>query len=159
MNEFDNPARMAPDDPKKIVELLGLQPLPDEGGLFRQTYVDDVGTAIYFLVADGDFSALHLLDAPEIYHWYGGAPLDLLVLNPDGTGQRRVLGPDLLSGQRPQTVVPAGSWQGSSSQGRWTLVGTTMAPGFTWEGFKLGSTAELTQTYPEHAERIRELVR
>ena len=116
----DRPAAMVPDDPAAIIRILGLEPLPDEGGMFRQMYKDGSGTAIYFMVADGDFSALHLLDAPEIYHWYGGAPLDLLLLGPDGDAERVLVGPNLLEGQRPQVVVPAGVWQGSSSTGHWS---------------------------------------
>ena len=155
----DRPAAMVPDDPAAIIRILGLEPLPDEGGMFRQMYKDGSGTAIYFMVADGDFSALHLLDAPEIYLWYGGAPLDLLLLGPDGDAERVLVGPNLLEGQRPQVVVPAGVWQGSSSTGRWSLVGTTMAPAFSWEGFQLGDATELCAAYPRVASRVRELVR
>lgn len=153
---------MSPALPRQAAELaaaLELAPLPHEGGLYRQSYQDEHSTAIYYLLADGDFSALHLLDAVEVYHWYGGDPLRLLLLFPDGSVAEPLLGPDVAAGQRPQVVVPAGVWQGSDSAGAWSLVGTTMAPGFTWDGFELGDGAELAARFPEVAERIARLVR
>lgn len=95
----------------------------------------------------------------EVYHWYAGDPLRLLLLFPDGSVAEPLLGPDVAAGQRPQIVVPAGVWQGSDSAGAWSLVGTTMAPGFTWDGFELGDGAELAARFPEAAERIARLVR
>jgi uncharacterized protein len=47
------------------------------------------------------------------------------------------LGADVLGGQQPQAVVPAGAWQSAESTGSWTLVGCTVSPGFTFEGFEL----------------------
>lgn len=148
-----------PGDARAVAVALDLAPLDHEGGLFRQNYVDEHSTAIYYLLADPDFSALHILDQVEVYHWYAGAPLRLCLLFPDGSTAEPVLGPDIAAGQVPQFVVPAGVWQGSSSAGEWTLVGTTMAPGFDWEGFRLGDRAELAAAYPAAVERIATLVR
>jgi predicted cupin superfamily sugar epimerase len=148
-----------PAEAQRIIDLLRLEPLPDEGGLYRQTHADEASTAIYYLLAGGGFSALHLLDGPEIYHFYAGAPLQLLLLYPDGSVTEPVLGPDISAGQRPQIVVPAGVWQGSSSTGEWTLLGTTMAPPFDWAGFRLGDRAELADRYPRAAARIAQLTR
>ncbi len=145
--------------PVEIIDLLGLEPLPGEGGMWTQTYVDEQSTAIYFLVQRGDFSALHRLTGPEIYHFYAGAPLHMLLLHPDGRIDEPVLGPDLASGQRPQVMVPAGVWQGSSTQGAWTLLGTTMAPGFDPAGFELGERATLADAHPQASARITELTR
>jgi Uncharacterized conserved protein len=142
-----------------VAALLGLEPLPDEGGLFRRTHIDAHSSAIYFLLIAPEFSALHSLAATETYHWYAGAPLRLLLLRPDGTVAEPVLGPDLAAGQRPQLVVPAGTWQGSSPDGPWSLVGTTTAPPFDWSGFRLGVGAELAARYPRATARIAELVR
>jgi uncharacterized protein len=144
---------------ERIAALLGLEPLPDEGGLFRRTHIDAHSSAIYFLLIAPDFSAMHRLTATETYHWYAGAPLRLLLLGGDGQVSEPVLGPDVAAGQRPQIVVPAGTWQGSSSTGEWTLVGTTTAPPFDWEGFELGEQAALTTGYPAAAERIAALTR
>lgn len=144
---------------EEIVTLLGLEPLPEEGGLFRRTYRDDYSTLIYLLLAGADFSALHVLETTEVYHWYAGAPLQLLLLRPDGSSSQMLLVPDLRAGQRPQLVVPAGVWQGSSSVGSWSLAGTTMAPAFSWDGFLLGERADLTRRYPTVAAQIASLTR
>ncbi|HZG89756.1 MAG TPA: cupin domain-containing protein [Pseudonocardia sp.] len=144
---------------ERVAAALGLEPLPDEGGLFRRTHLDAHSSAIYYLLLAPDFSALHVLSATETYHWYAGHPLRLLLLHPDGRAEEPVLGPDLAAGQRPQLVVPAGSWQGSSPAGAWTLVGTTTAPPFDWSAFRLGDRADLTARYPARRRRITELTR
>jgi predicted cupin superfamily sugar epimerase len=144
---------------ERVAALLGLEPLPDEGGLYRRTHIDAHSSVIYYLLLAPEFSALHALGATETYHWYGGAPLRLLLLHPDGAVQQPVLGPDLAAGQRPQAVVPAGTWQGSSPDGAWSLVGTTTAPPFDWAHFRLGDRQDLTAGYPSAAERIAALTR
>jgi uncharacterized protein len=146
-------------DGERVAALLGLEPLPDEGGLFRRTHLDEHSSAIYYLLLDPDFSALHALDGAETYHWYAGDPLRLLLLHPDGRSSEPVLGPDLAAGQRPQLVVPGGTWQGSRSAGAWTLVGTTMAPPFEPAVFRLGARDELAARYPGCRDRIAELTR
>ncbi|HEU5005330.1 MAG TPA: cupin domain-containing protein [Jatrophihabitantaceae bacterium] len=143
----------------EIARLLELEPLPEEGGLFRRTCADEHANAIYFLLAGDDFSALHVLTSTEVYHFYDGAPLRLLLLYPDGRVEQPVLGRDLAAGERPQLTVPPGVWQGSASAGEWTLVGTTVSPPFEWDGFRLGTRAELTDAYPSAAARIVELTR
>lgn len=138
---------------------LGLEVLPHEGGLFRQTYLDEHSSAIMYLLADPDFSALHSLESVEVYHWHAGSALRLLLLHPDGRVETPVLGPDAAAGQLPQIVVPAGVMQGSSPAGEWCLVGTTMAPAFDWEGFVLGERGPLSEQFPAAAGRIAELTR
>ena len=127
----------------EIVRLLQLQPHP-EGGHYRETFRDTrtidgkraASTAIYFLLARGERSHWHRVDAVETWHWHAGAPLQLDIH--DGGARSSVkLGPDLAAGERPQAVVPAGAWQAALSHGDWTLVGCTVAPGFEFEGFEL----------------------
>ncbi|HZA17602.1 MAG TPA: cupin domain-containing protein [Pseudonocardiaceae bacterium] len=144
---------------ERIARMLGLQQLPGEGGLFRRNHVDPYCSVIYFMLIAPDFSALHSLDGVETYHWYAGSPLRLLLLHPDGKVGQPVLGSDLVSGARPQIVVPSGVWQGSSSLGEWTLAGTTMAPAFEWSAFHLGRRTELASGWPDAAPRIRALTR
>jgi uncharacterized protein len=122
-----------------IIRLLDLQPHP-EGGHYRETFRDlrtvegrSVGTAIYFLLAAGERSHWHRVDAAEIWHFHAGAPLALEI---EGLGVV-TLGVDLAAGQRPQAVVPTGAWQAARSLGDWTLVGCTVAPGFEFAGFEL----------------------
>lgn len=144
---------------ERIARLLELEQLPGEGGLFRQTYADAYSSVIYFMLLAPDFSALHALDSVETYHWYAGSPLRMLLLHPEGQIRQPVLGPDFATGARPQIVVPAGVWQGSSPLGEWTLVGTTMAPPFEWSAFRLGRRAELLAGWAHAAPRIRALTR
>jgi uncharacterized protein len=96
-------------------------------------------TAIYFLLARGERSHWHRIDAVEIWHWYAGAPLKLEIAHEPGRVERVILGNDLSAGERPQTVVPARAWQAAQSLGEWTLVGCTVAPGFDFSGFELAS--------------------
>lgn len=131
-----------------IADLLGLEPLPEEGGRFRRTFHDGRSSAIYFLLAADDASAMHRLDAPEVWHHYAGAPVLLLLIDADGP-QEVLLGDDLAAGQVPQVVVPAGVWQGGLSSGGWSLVGTTMAPPWQEEGFELAEVEELAARWPE----------
>jgi predicted cupin superfamily sugar epimerase len=127
----------------QIIALLGLEPHP-EGGHYRETFRDErqlngraASTAIYFLLKSGEVSHWHRVDAVEIWHWYSGAPLDLVIA--DGRGARREtrLGPNIAASEQPQAVVPAGHWQRAASRGDYTLVGCTVAPGFSFAGFEL----------------------
>ncbi len=144
---------------EQAARLLGLAPLPHEGGLFRRTFADAYSSAIYFLLLAPDFSALHLLTATEAYHWYAGSPLRLLLLHQDGRTSEPTLGADLRAGERPQLVVPAGTWQGSTPAGAWSLVGTTTSPRFDWSGFRLGERADLISRWPSARNRITALTR
>ena len=118
----------------EIITLLDLRPHP-EGGHYRETFRDpreidgrSVGTAIYFLLAEGESSHWHRVDAGEIWHFHAGAPLELSIADP--VERSVILGADLMAGERPQCVVATGAWQAARSLGAWTLVGCTVAPGF-----------------------------
>ena len=143
----------------EVIELLRLEPLPHEGGYFAETWRDAHGSAIYYLVVPGDFSAIHRVDATELWHHYDGAEVEMLLLHPDGSVTEPILGKDLEGGQRPCVTVPAGVWMGASTSGEWSLMGTTMAPPYHPDGFELGSLEELTAQYPAAAEAIARLVR
>jgi uncharacterized protein len=126
-----------------IIRLLDLKPHP-EGGHYRETFRDTrkveggraASTAIHFLLARGERSHWHRVDAVEIWHWHAGAPLKLEIAN-GAKVTTTLLGADLFAGERPQAVVPAGEWQAAESSGDWTLVGCTVAPGFEFAGFEL----------------------
>lgn len=127
---------------ERLIRQLGLEPHP-EGGWYRETWRHvagegerGAGTAIYFLLREGERSAWHRVDAAEIWHFYRGAPLELEVVD---RGARRVerLGSALNDGERPQRVVPAGAWQRARSLGAFTLVGCTVSPAFEFSGFEL----------------------
>lgn len=128
---------------KDVIRLLNLAPHP-EGGHYRETFRDEtgddgrsLGTAIYYLLREGEVSRWHRVDATEIWHWYAGAPLELKVAAENKLEARVVLGNSLIAGQRPQWVVPANTWQSARSLGEWSLAGCTVAPGFEFSGFEL----------------------
>ncbi|HTK12945.1 MAG TPA: cupin domain-containing protein [Xanthobacteraceae bacterium] len=126
-----------------IIARLGLKPHP-EGGHYRETFRDgrvdgngrSVSTAIYFLLARGERSHWHRIDAVEIWHHYAGSALILEIA--DDQGRRSVrLGSDLAAGEQPQAIVPVHAWQAAQSTGDWTLVGCTVAPGFDFATFEM----------------------
>jgi predicted cupin superfamily sugar epimerase len=126
-----------------VIRLLDLEPHP-EGGHFRETYRDPhavdgraASTAIYFLLARGERSHWHRVDAAEVWHWHAGAPLELDIATASGARERVRLGADLAAGERPQGIVPAHAWQAARCLGDWTLVGCTVAPGFEFAKFEL----------------------
>ena len=128
---------------QEVIRLLDLKPHP-EGGHYRETFRDSrtidgkraASTAIYFLLARGECSHWHRVDAVETWHWHAGAPLILRINGGKKTETIR-LGPDLAGGERPQGVVPTNAWQAAETTGEWTLVGCTVAPGFEFSGFEL----------------------
>ena len=162
---------------RDVVRTLKLKPLLPEGGYYAETYRSVVephtlmstsnrpaATAILYLVTGENFSAFHRLKFDEIYHHYSGKSVELHLLYPNGELKSVILGSDLLNGEIPQFVVPAGVWQASkikfiSSQDDWALLGTTMAPGFDFADFELADRRKLLDEFPEHAEKIQLLTR
>ncbi len=155
-------------DVSSLKDLLHLDPLPGEGGWFCQTYRSvetlpgsekPLSTAIYYLLTDeaDTFSALHRLPGDEVYHFYLGDPLEMLLLYPDGGGEVLTLGQNLAAGQLLQLVVPGGVWQGSRVRpgGKFSLLGTTMAPGFSPDDYQAGERDLLCRQYPLHRDLIQ----
>lgn len=162
----------------RVIALLGLLPLPEEGGYYADTYrlfgpdappaeketgSRPLATAIHYLVTPDAFSALHRLPTDEIFHFYLGDPVEQLQLRPDGSGRVVTLGIDLEAGQRPQVVVPGGVWQGTrvtpGGAHGFALLGTTMTPGFAFADYEGGRREELTAAYPAYRELIATLTR
>ena len=127
-----------------IIKRLDLKPHP-EGGHFRETHRDEAGhqgrshsTAIYFLLARGERSHWHRIDAVEVWHYYSGDPLKLEIV--DGSKEMIVrLGPNVHADEMPQAIVPARAWQAAETAGDWTLCGCTVSPGFQFEKFELAA--------------------
>lgn len=158
---------------QEVIQLLGLEPHPEEGGFYRETYRSaasfqpghpfagsrSVGTGIYFLLTPETFSEMHRLPGDEAFHFYLGDPVEMLLLRPDGRSETLLLTNDLTVG-RPQVVVPGGVWQGARlvEGGAFALLGTTMGPGFEFEDYESG-TEGLLDSYPERASLIRSLLR
>ena len=129
-----------------IIRLLALEPHP-EGGHCRETFRDrpdgdtspGACSAIYYLLRKGEISAWHRVkNASELWHWYAGAALELTTTPYTGGPEASIrLGPDMVSGERPQGVVPLGDWQIARPLGAWSLVGCTVAPGFEFAQWEL----------------------
>ena len=152
-----------------LVEHYGMTPLPVEATYFVSTWRSDadlpgggpVGTAMIGLYAADppSRSLFHRLTFDETWHFYGGDPIRLVLLHPDGRSEDVVMGADVLAGQRVQYVVPAGVWQAGEllSGGRWALFGCTLAPGFTGTCFEGGRMGELLGSHPDRVDDIRRL--
>jgi predicted cupin superfamily sugar epimerase len=152
----------------RLIARFGLTPLPVEATLFAQTYRSEAMTGsggpagsagIGLYCSDpASRSLFHRLAFDEVWHFYGGDPIRLVLLHPDGSDEEVVLG-DPLEGHRAQTVVPAGVWQAGElvPGGTWGLFGVTMAPGFTGTCFEGGKVEELLATHPGRAADIERL--
>ncbi len=131
-----------------MIAKLGLAPHP-EGGHYRETWRADAragarpsATAILYLLATGEQSAWHRVDATEVWLFHGGDPLELhIAADDDAQPVRHVLGTEVVDGELPQLVVPAGAWQSARPLGAWTLVSCVVSPGFRFEGFELAPPA------------------
>ncbi len=129
--------------PKEIIATLCMERHP-EGGWYVETFRDTEGgarghsTAIYYLLEKGERSHWHRVrDAVEIWHHYAGGPLSLSISGDGQVINVQLLGSDLAAGERPQGLVPAGWWQSAEPLGDWTLVGCTVAPGFSFDAFEM----------------------
>jgi uncharacterized protein len=157
----------------EIIRRLGLTPHPAEGGYFRETYRSpesvpraalparypadrSFATAIYYLLTPGACSRMHRLSSDEIFHFYLGDPVNMLLLHPDGRSEEIAMGADIENGFRLQVVVPRGVWQGSflTAGGRFALLGTTVAPGFDYTDYQTGIREALIDQFPERRELI-----
>ncbi len=136
------PPTPPPNSAAAIIAALELAPHP-EGGWYRETFRAagtgrSVVTAIHFLLEAGQTSHWHRVDADEIWCWHAGAPLALGIAPGQGGPPRwQVLGADVLAGEAPQAVVPAGDWQAARAEAGWALVSCVVAPGFDFAGFTL----------------------
>jgi predicted cupin superfamily sugar epimerase len=148
------------DEARRWIEALGLAPHP-EGGLYAETFRAPAlvsgphgsraaSTAIYFLLPPGGLSALHRVRSDEVWHHYAGDALELHTIE---AGKE-------LPDERPQHVVPAGTWQAARASGnRFTLCGCTVAPGFEFADFEMPTRSELLARFPQHAEWVARLTR
>ncbi len=160
----------------RVIKLLGLIPLDFEGGYYRETYRSNeeipqkilperynscksFGTAIYYLLSSELRSVMHRVPTDEIFHFYLGDPVEMLLLYEDRTAEIKYLGTDIENGHYPQVIEPKNTWQGSRMKkgGEFALMGTTLAPGFDFPDLEIGDCESLTKIYPAHGKMIREL--
>jgi predicted cupin superfamily sugar epimerase len=153
-----------------LITTYKLVPLPVEGTLYASTYVSGTtdahgaptGTAIVGLYAHQPLSRslFHRLTSDEVWHFYAGDALRLVLLHADGSSSDVVLGHNHKAGEQIQFVVPAGTWQAgelADQNGGYALFGCTMAPGFTGAAFEGGVRSKLLAQYPSRAEDIERL--
>lgn len=154
---------------KALIDYYNLQPLPIEGTLFASTYRSPqeyengkpVGTAMIGMYCDDPYSVsmFHRLKYDEVWHFYGGDPLRLILLYPDGSSRDVIMGNDPFKGQLVQFVILAGVWQAGHmiQGGRFSLFGCTVAPGFTGDIFEGGTRETLLSQYPDRVADINKL--
>ncbi len=158
-----------------LIHQYNLLPHP-EGGYFKETYrsVESIpamglpsrfpvertfSTAIYFLLLKDLFSAFHRIKSDECWHFYEGDSLHVHVLHLNGSYELIRLGKNRDEGEVYQAIVPAGAWFASETNGEYSFVGCTVAPGFDFEDFELAKAAELKSEYPISENLIERLCR
>jgi uncharacterized protein len=165
----------------RLIAYFQMKRIPQEGAWFSATYTSEdlldgamlppryagrphaAGGAIVVVVTPRDFSAMHRLKTDEVWHFYSGSPLELLLLYPDGRGRTVTLGTNVLGGELAQFTVPKGVWQGAapvaSTASSFSFAGTQMSPGFDSSDFEIGYRDELVRRYPAFAKSIGRLTR
>lgn len=160
---------------QQVIELMKLEPLEGEGGFFRRTYcseqsaeyrnaVKPIVSAIYYLITPDNFSALHLLQRDEIFHFYTGDCIEFVKIK-DGKLETLAFGNNIANGESPQVVVEGGVWQAlrisdkSTTKNGWALVGTTVSPAFEYTDFLVGNRSELKAKFPDLHEVIERFTR
>lgn len=160
-----------------LIEEFDLQPHP-EGGFFKETYRSkgkiaksalptvysgerNYSTSIYFLLTSDTFSAFHKIHQDETWHFYGGSPLCLHMISPQGIYSSVVIGNNFKDGQVPQYVVSGGIWFATEviPKDSYSFVGCTVSPGFDFEDFNLPSGNFLNEKFPEHQQIIEKFTR
>ncbi len=161
---------------EKIIKMFDMKPLPKEGGYYAETHRADhiisgaslpepyktdrsLSTAIYYMLTPDTKSLLHRLPTDEVFHFYLGDPVLMLLLFPDGAVKTVLLGQNLEAGHCVQVAVPKGVWQGSYllEGGKFALMGTTMAPGFDFADNEIGDRETLINLYPSHKDLVKRL--
>ena len=144
-----------------MIRRLALRPHP-EGGYYGETFrspvqltlpdgrVRSASTAIHYLLPSGAWSTWHRVRSDEVWHHYDGGALRL---------HRLGLGEVELSVNIPQAVVPAGVWQAAEPADAPVLCGCTVAPGFDFADFELGTVEALVAEFPGVEALIRRLAR
>jgi len=145
----------------ETISALGLEPLTVEGGLFKEVYRSKImtesknrtcGTSIYYLMTARDISSLHKVTSDEIWYYHGGSPAIQILIYPDGSMEKRLIGLDLKAGQVPQSLIPANTWQAAvlldKNEGSWGLFGASVFPGFEYEDFTAASIEKMIKEFP-----------
>jgi len=163
-------------DAQDIIKHYSMQPLPDEGGYYVETYRASEkiphnalnsryngdrhhSTSILYLITPTSFSKMHRVKSDEIFHFYLGDPVEMLQLKPDGTSQLLTMSQDIKASHKQQVIVNNGIWQGTKiiGDGKFALLGCTVSPGFEFQDYETGTYKELAKNFPSHHQLIKEL--
>lgn len=148
---------------RQLIDRYGLLPHP-EGGYYREMYRSALTvtstvaaaerpalTHIYFLLTRGQISRFHRVSHDEIWNFYEGSPLRL-VLYDGSTVREQLLGP----AEQYTGIVQGGSFQAAETVGDYSLVGCSVAPGFDFADFAfLADTPELVIDLERNAPSYR----
>lgn len=157
-------------DVQTYINNLALNPHP-EGGFYKEIFRADFEvnnseqqkrsalTSIYYLLQEGDFSALHRIKSDEIWYFHAGNSLELVAIDPKGTLHKSILGNNPAAGEQAQVVMPAGWIFGAKCKNGFCFCGCAVAPGFQFEDFEMIARADLLQMHPQHQELILEFTR
>lgn len=115
-----------------------------------------LGSALCFIVTPERAVKLHRIRNDQLYHYYLGDPLEVLMLHGDGSSERVIVGPDLRGGQRVQLFIPGGTFHTARLVGRrWFLGASTEWPGVEPADVEIRNMDELTARYPKDAADLR----
>ncbi len=151
--------------PEELIEQLNLQPLEIEGGFFRRTYTADqqlspsnqsIASAIYYLITPDNWSSFHKIASDELFHFYYGDPVEMMMLHDSGSGDVVTISNQPGPNFNPQQLVPKNSWQAARliSGGQLALLGTTVTPAFAYDNFIKGDPYQLAEEYSNFKETI-----
>lgn len=150
------------DRTEQLISAFNLQEHP-EGGWFSEVFTTDfkkdnrpLAGSIYFLLNQHDLSHFHVIDCDEIWYYHEGCGMDVICIDPDGTLHTEKLGMRLEKGEKPMTVIKAGTVFAAKNidETSYTFVSCATTPQFTYDGFHLCEKEELFRKFPEHASLI-----
>jgi predicted cupin superfamily sugar epimerase len=116
-----------------------------------------MGSALYFMVTPTAPVRLHRIRNDQLYHYYLGDPLEVLLLHADGSSKWVMVGPDLRAGQHVQLFIPGNTFHAARLAGRrrWFLGASTEWPGVVPADVEIGNLDELAAKYPAVAGELR----
>lgn len=151
----------------EVIQALNLEPLSIEGGHFREIYRSasrtaagqSCGTSIYYLLRSGERSCWHRVASDEIWLYHAGSAAVQQIIHPDGRLEEVRIGADLLRGEVPQSLIPAGCWQSAvladdADPEAWGLFGAVVFPAFEYSDFTAATDAEIRRLFPKLASRF-----
>jgi len=115
------------------------------------------GSALYFMLTPEEPVKLHRIRNDQLYHYYIGDPIEVLMMLEDGSTEFQIVGPDLRKGHTLQLFIPGGTFHTARVIGdpRWFLGASTEWPGVEPADVELGNADVLAARYPKVAAEIR----